>query len=45
VTVGNVSVASAYIADISPKNQLQANFGKLAAAGNLGDVLGPAMAG
>ena len=45
LTGGNVSVANAYVADISPENQRQANFGKLAAAGNLGEVLGPALAG
>jgi DHA1 family tetracycline resistance protein-like MFS transporter len=45
LTGGNVSVANAYVADISPEDQRQANFGKLAASGNLGEVLGPALAG
>lgn len=45
LTGGNVSVANAYVADISPPAQRDANFGKLAASGNVGVVLGPALAG
>ncbi len=45
LTGGNVSVANAYVADISSEDQRQANFGKLAASANLGTVLGPALAG
>jgi MFS family permease len=45
LTGGNDAVANAYVADISPPDQRSANFGKLTASGNLGLVLGPALAG
>jgi MFS family permease len=45
LTGGNVSVANAYVADISPANLRNANFGKLSASSNAGEVLGPALAG
>ncbi|MBT3266605.1 MFS transporter [Candidatus Poribacteria bacterium] len=45
LTGGNVSVANAYLADITEESQRTANFGKMAVAGNLGFVLGPALAG
>lgn len=45
LTGGNVSVANAYVADISPPQQRSANFGKLSASANAGAVLGPALAG
>jgi MFS family permease len=45
LTGGNISVANAYVADISPPNQRKANFGKLSASSNAGEVLGPALAG
>jgi DHA1 family tetracycline resistance protein-like MFS transporter len=45
LTGGNVSVANAYLADITPEEQRNANFGKMAVAGNLGFVIGPAIAG
>jgi MFS family permease len=45
LTGGDISVANAYVADISPPDQRKANFGKLAASGNAGLVVGPALAG
>ncbi len=45
VTGGNVSVANAYLADISPSEDRAANFGKMAASSNLGFILGPVLAG
>jgi DHA1 family tetracycline resistance protein-like MFS transporter len=45
VTGGNVSIANAYLADISGDTNRSANFGKMAVASNLGFVFGPALAG
>jgi MFS transporter, DHA1 family, tetracycline resistance protein len=45
ITGGNVSVANAYLADISDDGNRSANFGKMAVSSNLGFVLGPAIAG
>ena len=45
LTGGNVSVANAYLADISSEEDRNANFGKMAVSANLGFVLGPAIAG
>jgi DHA1 family tetracycline resistance protein-like MFS transporter len=45
LTGGNISVATAYLADISNEENRSANFGKLAVSTNLGFVLGPAIAG
>lgn len=45
VTGGNVSVANAYLADISDEKNRSRNFGRMALSGNLGFVLGPALAG
>lgn len=45
LTGGNVSVANAYLADITEEAERSSNFGKMAVAGNLGFVLGPALAG
>jgi MFS family permease len=45
ITGGNVSVASAYLADITDENMRNENFGKLAISSNLGFILGPALAG
>jgi MFS family permease len=42
---GDVSVANAYLADISTEEDRSANFGKLALVANLGFVIGPALAG
>lgn len=45
ITGGNVSVANAYLADITPEADRSRNFGRMALSGNLGFVLGPALAG
>ena len=45
ITGGNISVANAYLADITEEEQRKANFGKMAVSGNLGFILGPAIAG
>lgn len=45
ITGGNVSVANAYLADISDDENRSSNFGRMALSGNLGFVLGPALAG
>ena len=45
VTGGNVSVANAYLADVSDEEDRNANFGKMAVSTNLGFVLGPVLAG
>ncbi|MHB8744236.1 MAG: MFS transporter, partial [Sulfuricaulis sp.] len=42
ITGGNVSVANAYLADISDDTNRSANFGKMAVSANLGFILGPA---
>ncbi|UJH66348.1 MFS transporter [Allomuricauda sp. SCSIO 65647] len=44
-TGGNVSVANAYLSDISTDEDRNANFGKMGASTSLGFVLGPALAG
>jgi MFS family permease len=44
LTGGSVSVANAYVADISAPDQLKANLGKLSASANAGEVLGPTLA-
>ena len=45
ITGGNVSVANAYLADITDEHHRSENFGRMALSGNLGFVLGPAVAG
>lgn len=45
LTAGDVSVANAYIADITTEAQRKGDFGKMGVAGNLGFILGPALAG
>ncbi len=45
LTGGNVSVANAYLADITPEDKRGTNFGRMAVSANLGFVLGPALAG
>ncbi len=44
-TGGNISVANAYMADISTEEDRNENFGKMSAAMSLAFVLGPALAG
>ena len=45
VTGGNVSVANAYLADVTTEAQRATAFGQMAVSSNLGFVLGPAIAG
>ncbi|MCG6986797.1 MAG: MFS transporter [Gemmatimonadetes bacterium] len=45
ITGGNASVANAYLADVTTEEDRAANFGRLAISGNLGFVVGPALAG
>jgi MFS family permease len=45
ITGGNVSVANAYLADVTPDDERNKNFGKMAISSNLGFVIGPALAG
>ncbi|CAN5424104.1 MFS transporter [soil metagenome] len=45
ITGGNISVANAYLADISAKDERKQNFGKMSAAANLGVIFGPLLAG
>jgi MFS transporter, DHA1 family, tetracycline resistance protein len=45
LTGGNISVADAYVADISSDENRSRNFGKMGMASNLGFVIGPALAG
>jgi MFS transporter, DHA1 family, tetracycline resistance protein len=45
LTGGNVSVANAYVADISSDENRSKNFGKIAISSNLGFIVGPALAG
>jgi MFS family permease len=44
ITGGNVSVANAYLADISSNENRSNNFGKMAISSNLGFIVGPALA-
>lgn len=45
ITGGNISVANAYLSDISNDENRKANFGKMAMSSSLGFILGPALAG
>ncbi len=45
ITGGNISVANAYLSDISSEKSRSGNFGKMAMSANLGFILGPAIAG
>jgi MFS transporter, DHA1 family, tetracycline resistance protein len=45
ITGGNISVANAYLADLSSDENRSKNFGKMAISSNLGFILGPALAG
>ncbi len=45
ITGGNISVANAYLSDISDDSNRKTNFGKMAASANLGFIIGPALAG
>ena len=45
ITGGNISVANAYLADVSADKDRSKNFGKLSISANLGFIVGPALAG
>ncbi|HEU5121022.1 MAG TPA: MFS transporter [Candidatus Nitrosocosmicus sp.] len=45
ITGGNISVANAYLADVSTDKSTSKNFGKMAISSNLGFIVGPALAG
>jgi len=45
ITGGNISVAYAYLADISSHSDRKKNYGKMTASQNIGFIVGPAMAG
>jgi MFS family permease len=45
ITGGNISVANAYLVDISSDENRSKNFGKMAISSNLGFIIGPALAG
>src|SRR5919206_1497524 len=45
ITGGNVSVADAYVSDVSLDENRSKNFGKIAISSNLGFIVGPALAG
>ena len=45
ITGGNISIANAYLADLSSDSTRSKNFGKMAMSSNLGFILGPALAG
>lgn len=44
LTGGNISVANAYLADISDEKNRNKNFGKMSVSSNLGFIAGPAIA-
>ncbi|GAB5409168.1 MAG: MFS transporter [Balneolaceae bacterium] len=45
ITGGNISVANAYLSDITTEEHRKENFGKMSASANLGFIIGPALAG
>ncbi len=45
LTGGNVSIANAYVADITTEDERASSYGQMAVSSNLGFVLGPAIAG
>jgi MFS family permease len=44
LTGGNISVANAYLADITPEEDRSRNFGRMGMSSNLGFIFGPALA-
>ncbi|MDN7024725.1 MFS transporter [Methanoculleus sp. FWC-SCC1] len=44
ITGGNVSVANAYLADITEEAERNRNYGRMSVASNVGFILGPALA-
>ncbi|TAH54743.1 MAG: MFS transporter, partial [Methanosarcina mazei] len=45
LTGGDISVANAYLADITPEMDRNRNFGKMAISSNFGFIVGPLLAG
>ncbi len=45
ITGGNVSVANAYLADVTDDAERNRNFGRMSVASNMGYIVGPALAG
>jgi len=45
ITGGNVSVANAYLADVSSDKNRKANFGLMGVSANIGFIVGPLLAG
>jgi len=45
LTGGNISVANAYLADITDEENRKINYGKMSVANNLGFMIGPMLAG
>jgi MFS family permease len=45
LTGGNISVANAYLSDITEEKDRSSNFGKMSVSSNLGFIIGPALAG
>lgn len=45
LTGGSISVANAYLADITEEKDRNRNFGKMSISSNLGFIVGPALAG
>lgn len=45
LTGGNISVANAYLADITDEKNRNRNFGRMSVSSNLGFIAGPALAG
>lgn len=45
ITGGNISVANAYLADVTTEKERNKNFGRMSISSNLGFIAGPALAG
>ncbi|HIH74006.1 MAG TPA: MFS transporter, partial [Methanosarcina sp.] len=45
ITGGNISVANAYLADLTSEEERNRNYGRMSIASNMGYIFGPALAG
>ena len=45
ITAGDISVANAYLSDVSDEKDLKKNYGKMSASQNIGFIAGPLLAG
>jgi len=45
ITAGDISVANAYLSDVTDEKDLKKNYGKMAASANIGFIFGPLLAG